>query len=219
MSNLRAWVRTRVPLSTQAYEKLAHRKRRKASLTQVEALMARSPLKLDLGGGYRRGENGWVNVDTSPQADFYWHLAEPLPLPDDSVDDLYTSHLLEHLTFEQTQSLLAECLRILKPGREISVCVPNARLFIEHYMGARDLPAEFFAWKGAYHHTTRIDAVNYIAYLGDEHKYMFDQENLEFVLRAAGFRDVRPREFDPDTDLIARDAESIYAVGVKPAWA
>ena len=216
MNSLREWVRTSVPFSTEAYERITHRKRRKASRAQVPDLLARSPLKLDLGGGYRSGSNGWINVDTSPQADFYWHLGEPLPLPDDSVDALYSSHLLEHLTFAQTQHLLAECARVLKPGHEISVCVPNARLFIEHYMGTRDLPQDFFAWKGAYNNTTRIDAVNYIAYLAGEHTYMFDQENLEFVLRSAGFADVRARTFDPALDLLARDAESIYAVGVKP---
>lgn len=216
MSSVREWIRTRVPLSTDVYERITHLKRRRDSRARVPALLARTPLKLDLGGGYLSGSNGWINVDTSPQADFYWHLGEPLPLPDDSVDALYSSHLLEHLTFEQTQRLLKECLRVLKPGCEISICVPNARLFIEHYMGVRELPDDFFAWEGAFNHTTRIDAVNYIAYLGGEHTYMFDQENLEFVLRSAGFESVRARDFDPSIDLAARDAESLYATGFKP---
>jgi hypothetical protein len=45
---------------------------------------------------------------------------------------------------------------------------------------------------------------------------MFDQENLEFILRSAGFEGVRARDFDPSIDLAARDAESIYAMGFKP---
>ena len=217
MGSLRELIRTKVPLSTEIYERTVHARRRRTSTRMVTTLlMSQNPIKLDLGGGYRPGRNGWINVDTSPQADFYWHLAEPLPFPGDSVDAIYSSHLLEHLTFEQTQRLLRECLRVLKPGAGISICVPNARIFIEHYLGLRELPEEFFAWESAFNNTTRIDAVNYIAYLGSEHRYMFDQENLLHVLRGVGFMSVTARDFDPDVDLPERDHESVYAVGTKP---
>ena len=43
------------------------------------------------------------------------------------------------------------------------------------------------------------------------HKYMFDEENLLFLLKSKGFRNVHLREFDPDLDLEKRDFESIYA--------
>lgn len=217
MHSVRDLIRTKIPLSTEIYERTVHARRRRTSKRMLATLLSfQTPLTLDLGGGYRPGRNGWINVDTSPQADFYWHLAEPLPFPRDSVDSIYSSHLLEHLTFEQTQRLLRECLRVLKPGAKISICVPNARLFIEHYLGLRELPEEFFAWESAFNDTTRIDAVNYVAYLGTEHRYMFDQENLLHILRKAGFHGVTERGFDPGVDLSERDHESIYAIGIKP---
>jgi hypothetical protein len=84
-------------------------------------------------------------------------------------------------------------------------------------MGTRELPQDFFAWDPAYNGTTRIDALNYIAYMAGEHKYLFDRENLLHILNAAGFDHVAPREFDPETDLAERDYESLYAIGFKPA--
>jgi len=215
--HLREWIRQSIPGSTQAYERVHHRMRKQKSLREVSDLMRdRHPLLLDLGGGYSPGRNEWLNVDVSPQCDFYWNLAEPLPFPNSSVDGAYSSHLLEHLTFQETQKLLLEVIRVLKPGAKFRVCVPNARIFIDHYLGSHELPTDFFGWRPAFNNSTRIDALNYVAYLGGEHKYMFDSENLEFVLAHAGFEQVTRCEFDPGIDLAERDAESIYAVGYKP---
>jgi hypothetical protein len=51
--------------------------------------------------------------------------------------------------------------------------------------------------------------------MAGEHKYMFDEENLVFILKSKGFRNVRLREFDPSLDMPERDIESIYAEAEK----
>ena len=83
-------------------------------------------------------------------------------------------------------------------------------------MGVREVPSEFFGWKPAFNETTAIDAINYVAYMDGEHKYMFDQENLLHILQIAGFTDVAARSMDPSIDRPERDYESLYAQGVKP---
>ena len=60
-----------------------------------------------------------------------------------------------------------------------------------------------------------MDWVNYVAYMGGEHKYMFDQENLLHILKMNGFKNVRQREFDPEIDMPERRFESLYAQGEK----
>ena len=60
-----------------------------------------------------------------------------------------------------------------------------------------------------------IDQLNYSAYMKDEHKYMFDEENLINTLKKAGFSNAQLRKFDKTLDLQERDYESIYAVAVK----
>jgi predicted SAM-dependent methyltransferase len=217
MSGLRETIR-RVPFATEIFELTTGKAKMVSSRKQVKAILASGQeIKLDLGGGYQPGRNGWINIDISPQADLFWNLQYGIPFPDASVDRVYSSHLFEHLTYEQGQLLLDECMRVLKPGAPFSIVVPNARIYIEAYLAGVELPDEYLGWRPAYNNTTGIDAVNYIAYMAGEHTYMFDLPNLLHILNAKGFERVTERAFDPATDLIERDYESIYAIGYKPA--
>ena len=76
-------------------------------------------------------------------------------------------------------------------------------------------PIEFLSYKPAYNQTTKIDYLNYIAYMDGEHKYMFDEENLLYILESKGFKNVHLRQFDPSIDQLARDSISIYAEAEK----
>lgn len=177
------------------------------------ALRNAQPIKIEVGAGARRGCKGWLTIDVNAECDLYWDLRRGIPFPKGRVSAIYSSHFLEHLTYQETQAFLDECLRVLIPGGTFSVCVPNARLYIEAYLGLRDLdPTRFMRYLPAYNDTTRIDIVNYTAYMAGEHKYMWDEENLLHILRNKGFVDVLLRDFDPDLDLEARDYESIYAI-------
>ncbi|MDQ5975336.1 MAG: hypothetical protein QG661_2545 [Actinomycetota bacterium] len=216
LGSLRQRVRTSVPFSTDVYEFVDARRRMAASRRRIAALVS-SPreLWLDLGGG-SAGSGGWLTVDMTRECDIFWDLRLGLPFPDGRVSRVYSSHFFEHLSFREGQAMLAECLRVLRPGGSFSICVPNAELYIDGYLGRRELPDEWFGWEPAYNQTTRIDALNYIAYMGGEHKYMFDQENLLHILRTSGFVDVAARSFDPQVDMAERDHESIYAIAIRP---
>jgi len=105
---------------------------------------------------------------------------------------------------------------VLLPGGMFSICVPNAEIYIEAYLNDRTLDNnKFFGYKPAYNNTTKIDYVNYTAYMDGHHKYMFDEENILMILRSIGFSKVCLRSFDPHLDQVARQHESIYAEGVK----
>jgi predicted SAM-dependent methyltransferase len=109
-----------------------------------------------------------------------------------------------------------ECRRVLVPGGTFSICVPNAKLYLDAYVKSDSLDeSRFFRWKPAYNNTTRIDYVNYIAFMEGYHKYMFDEENIVYILKSKGFRNVRVRQFDQSLDDKERDFESIYAEAEK----
>ena len=187
--------------------------KRKAKHKVRYLLRTQKEILLELGARKRR--DGWITIDTE-ESDIIWDLRNGIPFPDESVSQLYSSHFFEHLSFKQGQRFLDECLRVLRPGGKFSICVPNARIYIEAYLRNVDLDTNtFFDCTPAYNHTTRIDYVNYIAYMDGNHNYMFDEENLIYILKSKGMRNVRLREFNPSLDLKVRDFESIYAEAEK----
>ncbi len=175
-------------------------------------LKERSEIWLEVGAGEKKGEGNWVTIDMTDVPDICSDLRNGLPFPDGSVSKIYSSHLFEHLSYKEIQIFLGECKRVLVTDGIFSICVPNARIYIEGYFKPEGLDKRrFLGYKEAFNDTTKIDCINYIAYMDGHHKYMFDEENLPHILKAKGFRNVRLRAFDPTLDLQARDYESIYA--------
>ena len=103
----------------------------------------------------------------------------------------------------------------IKTWWRFSICVPNARLFVNAYLDSQFEAKELIGHMPAFNNTTKIDYLNYTAYMDGEHKYMFDEENLIYILKSKGMKNVKLRTFDSSLDLKVRDFESIYAVAEK----
>lgn len=175
-----------------------------------------SPIKLEIGSGPKAGSAGWVTLDNYKECDLTWDLCQGLPFEDSSVLIIYASHVLEHFYFEDLVKLLAECRRCLVEGGELSVVVPNARLYIEAYCNNSDFPSDELIWlPGMPRTNSAIDKLNYIAYMGGHHKYMFDEQALLNILVNCHFQDSCIREYDSSLDLPERRFESIYAKALK----
>lgn len=198
------------------WQKLRTRPRRNLRVVR-EIVRNGAPIKLELGSWKREGMEDWIASDIGGGGDLQLDLTQPIPFPDNSVEIIYSSHLLEHFSYPKPMlDLLRECHRILKPGGTISIAVPNARIFLDAYASARKLDREkYCSYDVGLSYKTKIDYVNFIAYMGGDHKHMFDEENLLLILEESGFREVHLREFDMTLDLQIRRHESIYAEGVK----
>ena len=171
-------------------------------------------MNIELGSFDKRP--GWVTIDKDPRADMCWDLFKPLPFANNTVDQIYSSHVLEHFPYPNMMNLLKEYLRVLKPNGIFKASVPDMRIYIDAYV--KDDPFEIPSksiYHPAFHFFSKIDFVNYMAYLDGHHHFMFDKENLPLIIAHAGFREVSLRSFEPDLDLEARDHESIYVGGIK----
>lgn len=170
---------------------------------------------LDLGSGPRKGENGWITVDLCG-SDIIHDLRNGIPYATGSVDRIYSSHMLEHIPYQDLLIFLGECYRVLKKGGQLSVCVPNAGYYIGAYSGGLYFRQANKGYGPAIVDTgSLLDQVNYIAYMNQLHKYMFDEENLVNTLKKVPFSSVALRSFDGSLDLEGRDFESIYALAIK----
>jgi predicted SAM-dependent methyltransferase len=206
---------TVLPLGAQRYVRSVVGRRR-AERILAEKHAAGEELRLEIGSGPVRGRNGLITLDLYTRSDVCWDLRMPLPFPDNTASLVYSSHLMEHFGYQDLIRLLKDCLRILKPGGVYSACVPDASIYVRAYSEDRQLDASYLAYRPAVISDSKMDVVNYIAYMAGDHRFMFDQENLARVLSVVGFSSVCIREFDGKLDLPERRQGSIYVEGVKP---
>ena len=98
---------------------------------------ARRLVNLGCGG---RFHPDWMNLDLHPaapgviRADF----VRGIPLPDRSAAGVYHSHVLEHLSPDQAEPFLRDCLRVLVPGGRVRVVVPDLERIARDYVAALD---------------------------------------------------------------------------------
>ena len=80
------------------------------------------------------------NLDTR-QLEGVDHISEayPMPFEDDTFDLVYSSHVLEHFKKAETQSIVSEWVRILKPGGIIRLSVPSLESLIKIYKITGDM--------------------------------------------------------------------------------
>lgn len=168
---------------------------------------------LEIGAGSVRRKD-WLSLDYRPGSDVVWDLMNSLPFSSNKFEHIYSSHVLEHFDYKQLMFVLGELFRVLKPGGKMSICVPDAQIYINAYNTRES--KDLLRHKPAILSNCRMDFMNYIFYMDGEHKMMFDAENLSFHLKKIGFCDFTLRQYDPLLDGEDRVYESLYALCYKP---
>ena len=185
------------------------------SRIRIKNLKSKEKICLELGAG-KKGNDVWTTIDCNLSSDIFWDLRNGIPFSDNSIDLIYTSHMFEHIPFKELKNLIKECHRCLKKGGSLSVCVPSAGYYINAYINKKRYRPAGTGWEGGLCETDSfIDQINQIAYMGGQHKYMFDEENLIKILKICGFKKASLRKFDPSLDREDRDFESIYSLAYK----
>lgn len=114
-----------------------------------------STLKLNLGSG-NRPIRGYVNLDRKTGQEVY-----PLDYPDNSADEIRASHVLEHFSYKQTEDILSDWMRVLKPGGVLKVAVPDLELICALVAAGTDINAQAYLMGGHNdsddHHGAAID--------------------------------------------------------------
>lgn len=86
-------------------------------------------MKLDLGSGPvpHEGFTGVDKYDAGPDGILCDLAVFPWPWADDSVDEVWSSHFIEHLPRELFYPFADELFRVLKPGAVATITHPNVK--------------------------------------------------------------------------------------------
>lgn len=84
-------------------------------------------IRLDIGSGlqtdYDPGD--WIRVDAYAQGADIKAFADKLPYEDNSVDEIWSSHMLEHVGKFEVVPTLKEWFRVLKSEGKLTLRVPD----------------------------------------------------------------------------------------------
>lgn len=84
------------------------------------------PLKLDIGCGKHKKE-GYTGIDILDRGqEILWDIRGGIPVPDDSVVEVRTSHFVEHLEVKDLKKFFDELIRVCQNGCEILITCPHA---------------------------------------------------------------------------------------------
>lgn len=138
----------------------------------------------------------------------YLNAARRFPYPDASFDNVFSSHMLEHLYKDQAERCVREVHRVLKPGGVLRIVVPDLDKLVRAYDETRP---EAMLQK-IYENTQPRDK--------NRHHWMYTASSLARVLADAGFSTIERVDYRrgrcPDLELLDnRPDESLFMEAVR----
>lgn len=183
--------------------------------------------RVQIGGGSNLLA-GFTNIDIMPPADVIFDVREGLPVADSGTELIFAEHFLEHIDYPvSVKKVIAECYRVLEPGGQLVLGVPDARMVIDGYtkddlvLRERMMEDWYSRRDGQDHFNTYLDLVNYVFRDQDDsdrytpHLWAYDLGKLVSLCTEAGFRSVKPWPHDPTIANPDRAWGSVYTVAFK----
>lgn len=146
-----------------------------------------------------------------------------LPFENASVDTIYSSHMVEHLSRGGATTFFAEARRILRTGGVLRVSVPDLRKLASEYVEHGDAD-EFMrrAYVSAGELNSLRDKAQLLTVGFRHHQWMYDGQSLSAALIGAGFSQAfilkagETKIAEPgNLDLCERQDESVYVEAIK----
>lgn len=136
---------------------------------------------------------GGNNLDGFENRDQDANINDPLPYLDESAEFILIEHGLEHTDTPHGFLFMRECHRILKPGGILRICVPTLKSTM-----SREHVSDLI--------------------LGHGHQAVYNFQNLDMMLRAAGFNAIvitDRKDCDSHWKTIGRDKDDLETLRVE----
>lgn len=136
-------------------------------------------MKLHIGG--IEAKDGWkiLNIQRLPGVDYVGDISNLRQFGDASIDEIYASHVLEHVTQGDVKATLGGICRVLKKGGRFLVSVPDLDILCHTFISPTVSPdVKFHAMRMIF--GGQVDADDY-------HYFGWNFQFLQNFLGEAGF--------------------------------
>ena len=169
-----------------------------------------------IGCGYKVGLN-WINFDSSPVAFIdnlpfinkilkinklkfpkgikYGNIVKKPLCTENSADNIYSSHVLEHVSYVDAKKMLRNIYYMLKKNGVFRIVVPSLKSRIDEYNIDKDAN-KFLDSLGCFNKNENKNLISKLRFFfgGARHKWMYDEISLKRELELIGFREIRKCE-------------------------
>ena len=119
--------------------------------------------------------------------------AMKLPYEDNSIEEIYLGHVMEHNKLSEARKILKECIRVLKPLGKIGIVIPDKDLAPEYFIKGESFPDKPYK----------------------AHHSYWNLEMLKKEVKKVGFEDIETMNIDIYPHLVARPHWQTGVVAIK----
>ncbi len=175
----------------------------KSSRIIEEYLLKSTEPKLQIGCGHNLHE-GWLNTDLNYSEELniaFLDAGKTFPFNNETFVYVYSEHIFEYLTLEESLNMLNESYRVLKPGGYIRIATPDLDFLIKLYL-YKTLPVHqnYVKWSSGmfYNSANRLtnDPKLLTVYVINNffkdwgHQVIHNFDTIKDLLLKAGFRNI-----------------------------
>lgn len=153
-------------------------------------------IKLHLGCG-RNILDGWINTDYNT-AKFggseYLDVTKKFPYNNNSVDYIFSEHMIEHITYHEGKFMLEESFRVLKSGGKIRISTPDLKFLIKLYNEDKtELQKRYIEYSFKEY---KLDGNSDTFVINNFHRdwghiFIYDEKTLKSLFESIGFFDLK----------------------------
>lgn len=156
----------------------------------------------------------WRHSVIYPENIQYGDIIKGLPIAPNSLKGIYSSHVLEHLSYNDCRKAIQNSFLYLKSGGIFRCVLPDLEQLLKKYQqekhdGDSNAASRFmeYTFLGYKNRPQTIKELIKWKYTYDNHFWMWDHDSLADELLKTGFKQVTRSEYGKSADPIFNDAE------------
>jgi len=186
--------------------------------------LANSPLKYRIAKVFGILNKAQIeNIEWNKKNKICYADARRIPLPSNSLEAVYSSHMFEHLSRDGAKSFLYEAKRVLKSDGVLRIAIPDLKIYADKYRVNEDAD-EFISEILVEAPPINTLKQKLLLFLNGyrHHQWMYDGKSLSILFRELGLKNIKICAAGETTiknhtglDLFESSYNSVYVEGTK----